>query len=144
LASLSRLAPIGPSDWQTSDEAFAQAEFARVADLLPQGQDNVEENEQAARLIPHRRFRGPTAGDSYARQLDEAGRDEWWRLCQRIAKEASRTVSPLAQYWADGRRTIAEIGQLIGMETGLHATPLLLEYFRFMERLGIIELEEGK
>ena len=48
----------------------------------------------------------------------------------------------LAQYWADGTRTIGEIGRQIALETGLEATQLVKEYFCFVERLGVIELTE--
>jgi len=142
LASLTRLASIDVSSWQTDDGAFAEAEFAHAADLLPQRSDNVEKNEKAARLVPHRLFRGPLPVEAHVGRLDEAGRDEWWKLCQRIKEKASRTMPVLAQYWADGQRTVAEIGRLVALETGLEVTPLLVEYFRFVERLGLIELTE--
>lgn len=141
LASLTRLAPINVSGWQADDGAFAEAEFARAADLLPHRPDTVEDGE-AGRLIPHRLFRGPLPVGAYVSRLDEAGRDEWWELCQRIKEKASRTVPVLAQYWADGQRTVAEIGRQIALETGLEATALLVEYFRFVERLGLIELAD--
>ena len=48
----------------------------------------------------------------------------------------------LAQYWADGQRTVAEIGRLIALETSLKATSVLVEYFSFLERLGLVELAE--
>lgn len=86
----------------------------------------------------------PLSWGGYVGRLDEAGRDEWWELSQRIEEEASRTVTALAQYWADGQRTLAEISGRIALETGLEATPLLVEYFRFVERLGLIELAPGK
>jgi len=35
---------------------------------------------------------------------------------------------------------VEEIGRLVALETGLEVTPLLVEYFRFVERLGLIEL----
>jgi aminopeptidase YwaD len=142
LASLARLAPVDVSKWQTDDGAFAEAEFARAADLLTKGTDDVEENVQATRLIPRRLFRGPLNVEAYASRLDEAGRDEWWELNQRIMKKASWTTLALAQYWADGQRTVAEIGRLIALETGQETTSLLVEYFHFVERLGLIELAE--
>lgn len=144
LASLTRLAAIDVSEQQASDGDFAQAELVRAVGMLPAGSNNVEECEKAARLIPHRLFRGPLQTREHVRLLDEAGRDEWWELEQRIGKEASRTVPALAEYWADGQRTVAEIGQLIALETGLEATPVLVEYFGFMERLGLVELEERR
>lgn len=141
LASLTRLAPIHVNDWQSHAQAFAEAEFHRAADALPQKTDNVEVNEEAARLIPRRLFPGPLSLDGYARRLDEAGRDAWWEFGQRIGKEASWTAPVLAQYWADGQRTIAEIGRQVALETGMEITSALVEYFRFVERLGLVELK---
>ena len=142
LMSLTRLTTIDVSTQQENDEAFALAELERVANVLPPGPNNVEECEKATRLIPHRLFRGPLHTRAHVRRLDEVERDEWWQLEQRIVRETSRTVPVLAQYWADGQRTVAEIGQLIALETGLETTPLLVEYFYFMGRLGLVELEE--
>jgi hypothetical protein len=142
LASLTRLASVNTSGWQTDGEAFAQTELARAAELLPSSSSDVEEYKETIRLIPRRLFRGPLQIGAYASRLDEAGRDEWWELSQRIAKEASRTAPALAQYWADGRRTVAEIGRLVALETKLETTSLLTEYFRFAEQLGLIELAE--
>ncbi|RLC71334.1 MAG: hypothetical protein DRI81_17875 [Chloroflexi bacterium] len=141
LASLTRLAAIDVSDWQEEGGAFVQAELDRAAALL-EGQNNVEKNEQSTRLVPRRLFRGPLQVTERVRHLDKGGRDEWWELDQRIGKESSRTVPVLAQYWANGQRTVEEIGRLIMLETGLETTPLLVEYFRFVERLGLMRLAE--
>jgi aminopeptidase YwaD len=142
LASLTRLAQVDVSGWQANDVAFAEAEFARVASLLPERTDDRESNEQAACLVPRRLFRGPLQPRDYVSRLDEAARDEWWEFNRRIDEKASRTVLVLAQYWADGQRTVDEIGRLIALETGSEATALLIDYFRFIERLGLVEIEE--
>jgi aminopeptidase YwaD len=142
LTSLARLAPIDVSERQASDGAFADAEFDLIAGGLPAGPDSKEIDAEAAGMIPRRLVRGPITADSHVTHLVEAERDEWWELNQRIGKEASRTVPVLAQYWTDGQRTVAEIGQLVALETGLEATHLLVAYFRFLGRLGLVELEE--
>ncbi|MEE8392423.1 MAG: hypothetical protein V3S14_16715 [Anaerolineae bacterium] len=54
-------------------------------------------------------MRGPLWVTGYVSRLDEAKRDEWWELDQRVTKEASRTVPELALYWANDQRTVAEI-----------------------------------
>jgi aminopeptidase-like protein len=140
LASLKRLAPVDVNTWQTNAVTFAETEFNRVTDMLPQKQNDEEVNEEAARLIPRRLFRGPLETASHVSRLDETKRDEWWELNRRIQKEASRTVPELALYWADGQRTIAEIGQRVALETGLDVTALLIEYFRFIEQTGLLKL----
>jgi len=149
LASLTRLASsvsIDVHGWQAKDTAFVEAEMARTADRLPQTtkeEKPSEVNAEATQLIPHRLFRGPVRVGTYAHRLKEAERDAWWELSRRIRKEASRTAPALAQYWVDGQRTVEEIGQLIALETGMEITPLLVEYFRFAERLGLVELASG-
>lgn len=143
LMSLTRLAPIDVSNWQASDTDCAKAELAHAVNLLPQKPNNVQEsegNEEAARLVPRRRFRGPLWVAAYTSSLDEAGRDEWWELGRRIREETSETVPVLAQYWSNGQRSVEEISRQIALETGLEATRLLTDYFRFVERLGLIEL----
>ena len=142
LASLVRLAAVDVSGWQAQDTAFTESEFARVANVFPQRTTPLGENEEATRLVPRRRYRGPLAVEGYARGMDEATRDEWWEFKQRIGQRASYTVLALAQYWADGQRTLAEIGRQVALETGLETTDLLVEHFRFLERLALIELSE--
>jgi hypothetical protein len=142
LSSLARLAPIDVSEWQASDGAFAEAEFTLGADRLPEEPDSTEIDAEVARMVPRRLVRGPISAASYVTRLDEAERDEWWELNQRLGKEASRTVPVLAQYWTDGQRTMTEIGQRVRLETGLEATLLLAEYFRFLEQLRLVVLEE--
>lgn len=142
LASLARLAPVDASGWQVDDAAFAEAELAHVAAVRPSEPESVEENEEAARLVPRRLFRGPLSIGSYVSRLDAAARDAWWELSQRGGKEAAGTAFVLAQYWADGRRTVQEIARRIALEAGLEAASLLVEYFRMAERLGLVELRE--
>ncbi len=148
LASLSRLAAVDVSQWQAEAAACAETEFERVASALPQETNDAEANvndDTAARLIPRRLFRGPLSSSDLVGRLDEAGRDEWWELNRQINQKVSWTASALAQYWADGQRSIAEITRRIALEADLEAAsllPLLLDYFRFVERLGMLELTE--
>jgi hypothetical protein len=148
LESLSRLAPVAVGQWQAEATACVEAEFERVACALPQESDDAEADESddaAARLIPRRLFRGPLAGAGHVSRLDEATRDEWWELNKQINQKMSWTASALAQYWADGQRSVAEIARRIGLEADLDAAPLLpllVDYFRFLERLGVLELTE--
>ncbi|HDQ73002.1 MAG TPA: DUF4910 domain-containing protein [Chloroflexi bacterium] len=145
LSSLQRLAAIDVKTYRSQDETFARREVERASDVLSPGENQAktgEEYEEAGRLIPERQFRGPLWLSGHVGRLDERTRDEWHDLSQRLDKETAQTVPVMAQYWADGRRTIAEIGRLIGLTTGFEATPLLLEYFHFLENLGMVAVEE--
>ncbi|MCP4541262.1 MAG: DUF4910 domain-containing protein [Chloroflexi bacterium] len=144
LASLTRLASIDTSSWQANDATFAETELNRVVDTLPHKPDASEVDEKAARLVPQRLFRGPLGVTNHVSRMAETKREEWWKLNQRIQKEASWTIPELAMYWADGQRTVAEISQQVALETGLNVTDLLVEYFCFAEQIGLLELEDNQ
>ncbi len=141
LQTVRRLAAVDVQPIAARDAAFARAEAASAAELLPDVPLPLPPEVEGANLIPVRRFRGPTQyGDSVGR-LDEAGRDRWWDLQQRIGK-VSFNLPVLAEYWADGRRTIAEIAALVRQETGHEATALLTEYFSNLADLGLLEVRQ--
>jgi hypothetical protein len=53
----------------------------------------------------------------------------------------SRVIGNLAVYWADGKKTLSEIDNLITMEIGRSSLDYLKFYFEFMEKHGMVELE---
>jgi len=44
-------------------------------------------------------------------------------------------------YWADGKRSLLEIADLIELETGQRDVELLVEYFQTLAKLNLVELE---
>ncbi len=140
LATLTRLAAIEVAPWQRADQEWAEAELARVADALPSGAEERSRPE-AADIVPRRRFRGPLSIAGLVRHRPAAERDAWWEVEQRlksVAPKTSWTIPLLAQYWADGQRTVAEIGECVRLETGLEVTSWLVEYFRFLSSVGLV------
>jgi len=52
-----------------------------------------------------------------------------------------RTLPILAQYWADGERTVLEIADLVEMETRQRDVELLVEHFRLLAKMGLVKLD---
>jgi hypothetical protein len=46
----------------------------------------------------------------------------------------------VALYWADGQRTLAQILDLVELETGVRDAEGLTSYFKLLERLELVEL----
>jgi len=105
---------------------------------------------QAARLVPRRLYRGPASLRAHLARLSAEDRLAWYRLAER-AGEGWRTAYRLAEYWADGERTLAEIADLVELECGQPRPKRgqqrgaeLLECFRFLEKMGLMELKEAE
>jgi len=116
-----------------------------MEDLLPYLPPEEPEawQEQAARLIPRRLYRGPASLRVHLARLSPEDRLAWYRLAER-AGEGWRTVRWLAEYWADGERTLKEIVDLVEMESGQRKGAELVECFRLLERMGLMEMKEGE
>jgi hypothetical protein len=155
LASLKRLSPqIAVEGWQVEAAEFANRESAQGEEAirsLARGlaraerpeeskQELPEWEEKAARMVPKRIYRGPISLRSYLNQLSEEERERWWRVGEEH-KKGFRTLPTLAVYWADGKRSLLEIADLIELETGQRDVELLVEYFQALAKLNLIELE---
>jgi hypothetical protein len=157
------LAPVGclVTDLQAEAEGVVHRELAwarggldlRAAtlgyDQLPiiPARPRSEYEQQAAKLAPDRqhagtRARGPIPFQQHLSRLSAADRQAWRQLMAERRDGAHRTTLVLALYWADGGRTILEIADLIEMETGQRDVELLLAYFQFLDKLGLISLQQ--
>lgn len=100
------------------------------------------ELDQTFRLVPVRLHKGPPADGEIRRRiysLPEEEAERWYKLNKEQGNK--RYILPvLALYWADGRRSLAEILKLVELESGLEARDFLVEYFRFLEKTGFLEL----
>jgi len=139
LQSLQRLAPIAVARRKAQDTRFARSEWTRVSDLLPERPPLASPEVAGVHMVPRRQFRGPVQVEGVVAQQNATIRDRWWHLQQRFRKVAL-VLPPLAQYWADGQRTVAEIADLVRCETGHEATELLVEYFSILAELGLVEV----
>ncbi len=153
LASLNRLSPeIAVEGWQEEVAEFAERELARGeeaigvcagerAELPAASERELDEwEEKAAELVPRRLYRGPIPLRPYLHQLSEEERERWWQMRQEH-KKGFRILPTLAVYWADGKRSLLEIADLIELETGQRDVELLVEYFQTLAKLNLVELE---
>jgi hypothetical protein len=137
LDSLQRLASIPLAEWKAEDEAFAQAELDRAIGAFPDEPRSRPEQIEGAERVVERCFRGPVTGGFYVSRLEAEARDRWWDFQQRT-KKVPYPAWTLAEYWADGDRTIAEIARRVRLETGHEVTERLVEYFSLMAELGLL------
>jgi aminopeptidase YwaD len=142
LATLRRLADIDVGPFQADAAAFADQELKRAESFLGSkafsaGTPPSDEFEaKAASLIPERRYRGPLS----VRDLTSkpADRETLYQLSKKYESLYSHGV--LAVYWADGVRTLAEIADLLELETGSRSTQMLVSFFELLDRIGAVTL----
>lgn len=93
---------------------------------------------EATSIVPRRRFRGPVSTRPWVRKMTQHDRDALWRLEKEHRED--RILNTLAIYWANGERSLLEISRLVELEAGRSDLEYLLEQFRFLEKMGLIEL----
>lgn len=142
LASLLRLAPIKVAPLQREAHAFAEAELARMAELVPaspQDEPTGVWEDEASGMVPRRLHRGPLDLKDYLNVMNEEDWEAWWAVYKE-RPEATWAYAPLVLYWCDGRRTLREITDLTELETGERMTEMLVTFCRIWEHLGLVEL----
>ena len=98
-----------------------------------------EWEQKAATLIPRRLYRGPGSAIGSQSSLTVAERTAWFKLNR--GRPGAHTLPSLAEYWADGRRTAAEILDLVELETGRRDAELVVGWFELLHRLGLVSYE---
>ncbi len=156
IRSLLRLAPAAEcpvADLISEADAAVQQELERASAVLlwqaqelgldeipsPPRKDQDEWERQAAAVVPSRLFRGPVPSGPYMHLLTPQERDEAraWQKEHRSQHSALRT---LADYWVDGMRTVAQIADLVELETGQRNVQLLVRHFQLLARLELMAL----
>jgi len=155
LASLRRLSPgLAVDGWQEEVAEFASRELTKGEEAiracvrerdwteLPETSEREldEWEEKAAGMVPRRLYRGPVPLRQYLHQLSDEERERLWRL-RKERRRGFYTLPTLAMYWADGRRSLLEIADLIELETGQRDVELLVEYFQTLDKLNLVELK---
>jgi hypothetical protein len=154
LATLTRLwAGIGPLTKVLSGEAvhLAQLELDRArraagdriralgVDGLSEPLEKPDEWEQkAATMIPRRLYRGPGGLRAAMRELLPKERAAIHKLIQ-SRKAGGRTLPTLAEYWADGRRSVLKIVDLVEMESSIRDTELIVKCFELLHQVGLVD-----
>jgi len=156
LQSLHRLTPDLPLDTHAGEtDRFARAELSRTLAAIrehaaglgidelpaPATPEPNEAERRAQKLVPRRRYRGPIdmAIRVRRRRLSPEDQERLYRLGKEH-KQAIRLIPVLALYRADGRRTLAEIIDLVELETGKREAGLLVQYFELLEKMELIEI----
>jgi aminopeptidase YwaD len=139
-------ADFNPRPWSRAVSRFATSEWAAVEDLLqskPNPQENADaiwplEGDEQAHRVPRRLVPGPIWERSLLR-FHEPQLDEKLYALQKANQELPRILPTLALYWADGQRTLAEIANLVMLETEVRAPEYITGYFEILAELGVIE-----
>ena len=152
LETLHRLAPhLDVAAWLTDVDTLATSELARGAAAWqryypdqPQAAASAEtpvpdDLATAARQVPQRLFRGPV--EVLPNRLTPDDQEAWWTF-QRDRLQSKSAQATVAQYWADGQRTLAEIDRLVALETGTGDLDTLVTYFEFLVKAGLFVLTD--
>lgn len=141
LADLSRLDPsFEPEPYQRAAASVAELLWAQSRPILA-GWHNSERPTlvpEDAALVPRRLYRGPLSLRPHLARLPRA---------ERAAIEAELRgysfggiAADIALYWADGKRTLGQILDLVELETDRRDPGGLRHYFGLLARLELIEL----
>jgi len=114
-----------------------QLGLPEIPALPPKEADEWEK--QAATMVPARLFRGPISPGAYMHQLTPQEKEEAYAWMKEYRRQYYG-MSTVANYWADGKRTVAEIADLVELETGQRNMQLLVKHFRLLARLGLVAL----
>lgn len=93
---------------------------------------------EADALKPKRRFKGPISIRPWLRRLSREDREAYWRLNKKYGESWAQGI--LAQYWADGQRSLLEIAKLIELEIGRCDLEYLIKLFKLYEKMGLVAL----
>jgi aminopeptidase YwaD len=112
--------------------SFASLLGGRRAHRPPRGESYA--NVTVRRLSP-----GPADMRSMDARLTSKRRAQYQTWLRREKKAAM--MEPLALYWANGRRSLREISNLVAAELGLTNPDFLKFYFDLLEEAGIVEVK---
>jgi len=118
-----------------------RSDISDLDELAPLVREAEAWEEQAAHLIPERRFCGPISTVAHLPRLSPEERLAWNGLAK-TAGGGYRTARRLAEYWADGQRTLLEVVDLVELESGHRLGAELLQYFRFLVKMELAVLHE--
>ena len=92
---------------------------------------------EASTMVLVRRYRGPISTRQWAWKMSPEDRNAFYKF-GKIHKEASG-IETLAAYWSDGQRNLLEVSRLVELEFGRCDLAYLMGYFRFLEKMGLVE-----
>jgi hypothetical protein len=130
-----------PQPAQAAARASGDLLWSQASDLLEGWHPALRDDLPAdvAARVPRRRYRGPLSLRSHLARLPIDARDA---ALARIAQhsEFDGLTADIALYWADGRRTLGEILDLVELETQVRSAGGLYTHFALLSELGLIDL----
>ncbi|MDA1330469.1 MAG: DUF4910 domain-containing protein [Chloroflexi bacterium] len=155
LITLQRLcAEVSVASWQVEVAEFAGKELARGEEALkafvtemewvalsqPAAPDFTEWEQLAASLVPRRRHRGPVSASNHLHLLSHEERERV-RQMRKQHGMVLFAMATLAEYWADGERSLLEIADLVELETENRNVAILVEYFKMLQKMELVDLD---
>ncbi len=96
-----------------------------------------------AELIPIRTYPGPVSMRGHVERLSPEEQQRYRELSRQFGFSAMRTTT-CALYWADGKRTIGEICDLVEQELGVKNVPFMVQYLKSLETMGLVSLSAAR
>jgi hypothetical protein len=140
LDSLTRLGRLDVQPFKTEAQTFAESEWARCKDIVgepPAAPADLPDD--VAHQVPRRAFPAQVSERPYVRRLSEADREALWAYNKKHGY-AGQVAQTVAMYWADGKRTLAQIVDYVELETGQRNAAMLAEFFQWMEKMGLVTI----
>ena len=125
---------------EVNNASTAIREYAEVLGFnIPVYKPESSERSEGALKVPVKLHRGPYSTRPWIKKLSQGDQEALRKLNKR---HGIRYGGPSTQalYWTDGHRNLAEISRLLELETGETNLQYLIEYYRFMEKMGRIKL----
>jgi aminopeptidase YwaD len=142
LASIRRLAEVHVAPWQEKAHTFVAGELAAVEKVISETRVEPPDDrweQEAAAIVPQRLCPGPIDLKNFVNRMSDEEHETWWRVYKQ-SPDATYVYPAMLLYWADGRRNVREIGDLIELETGKRVTEMLVTCCRLWQRLGLVQL----
>lgn len=121
------------------DRARSAATWAIAAPAVPPASPATEAGgwaERAAGRVYRRTVPGPLGMHWGERNLSPAGRAEERAILRR---PGARSLTTLALYWIDGRRSLLDVADLVDAEAGLRDVEALVRWAALLELGGVLE-----
>lgn len=127
------------SEWTAQSEtAQGIAARAGLPRLPAPPERQLDEWETAAQAItPLRRLPGPIHLPPYLARLSVEKQDAW-RAASRAHRATPEVLLDLAMYWADGKRTLLEIADMVELETGRRDVEYMVAYVRLLQEMDLV------
>ncbi len=150
LASISRLSDISrvADKLKSAMEETVEKEISRMKTILgkrivkPVPWKLSKWDKIAEQMIPKRQYPGPITLRPYTRKLTKQDRDKLYHFRSQY-KAKFNVITPLADYWVDGKRNLLEIIDLVELEIGTRASELIVEYFKILTKIKLVSISKG-